>query len=112
MTDIKRRAFVQTAAAGLAGNLRVRNLRPGDRMQPFGMEGTKKLSDLLRERQVPRDARPGVLVVTDETGILWVVGLARTERTRLLPSTEQTVTISVARRSEDPNLITEPRTDT
>jgi tRNA(Ile)-lysidine synthase len=99
-------------AAGLAGNLRVRNLRPGDRMQPFGMEGTKKLSDLLRERQVPRDARPGVLVVTDETGILWVVGLARTERTRLLPSTEQTVTISVARRSEDPNLITEPRTDT
>jgi len=99
-------------AADLAGNLKVRNWKPGDRIQPFGMEGTKKLSDLLRERQVPRDVRDSVLVVTDETGILWVVGLARAEKTRLLPSTGQTVTISVARRSEDPNLITKPRTDT
>ena len=89
-------------ASGLAGNLRVRNWSPGDRFQPFGLEGTKKLSDLLRERQVSRENRPGVLVVTDDTGILWVVGLARAERTRLLPSTEQTVTISVANRTEHP----------
>jgi tRNA(Ile)-lysidine synthase len=88
-------------AASLTGNLRVRNCRPGDRFQPFGLDGTKKLSDLLRERRVPREARPGVLVVTDETGILWVVGLARAERTRLLPSSGQTVTISVAQRSVD-----------
>ncbi len=89
-------------ATGLKGNLRVRNWSPGDRFQPFGLEGSKKLSDLLRERQVPREARPRILVVTDEAGILWVVGLARAERTRLLPSTEQTVTISVAKRSEHP----------
>jgi len=89
-------------ASGLAGNLRVRNWSPGDRFQPFGLEGTKKLSDLLRERQVSRENRPGVLVVTDDFGILWAVGLARAERTRLLPSTEQTVTISVANRTEHP----------
>ncbi|MCK9995951.1 MAG: tRNA lysidine(34) synthetase TilS [Candidatus Krumholzibacteria bacterium] len=89
-------------ASSLAGNLRVRNWNPGDRFQPFGLEGSKKLSDILRERQVSRDDRPGVLVVTDDTGILWVVGLARAERTRLLPSTEQTVTISVANRTEHP----------
>ncbi len=89
-------------ASSLAGNLRVRNWNPGDRFQPFGLEGSKKLSDILRERQVSRENRPGVLVVTDEAGILWVVGMARAERTRLLPSTEQTVTISVANRSEHP----------
>jgi tRNA(Ile)-lysidine synthase len=89
-------------ASSLAGNLRVRNWNPGDRFQTFGLEGSKKLSDLLRERQVSRENRPGVLVVTDEAGILWVVGMARAERTRLLPSTEQTVTISVANRSEHP----------
>jgi tRNA(Ile)-lysidine synthase len=83
----------------LKGNLQVRNWSPGDRFQPFGLEGSKKLSDFLRERQVPREARPEILVVTDEAGILWVVGLARAERTRLLPSTEQTVIISVAKRS-------------
>lgn len=89
-------------ASSLTGNLRVRNWYPGDRFQPFGLEGSKKLSDILRERQVFREDRPGVLVVTDDTGILWVVGLARAERTRLLPSTEQTVTISVANRTELP----------
>lgn len=86
-------------AVSLKGNLGVRNWRPGDRFQPFGLAGSKKMSDYLQERQVPRKARPEVLLVTDEAGILWVVGLARAERTRLLPSTEQTVTISVARRS-------------
>ncbi len=89
-------------ASNLAGNLRVRNWNSGDRFQPFGLEGSKKLSDILRERQVSRENRPGILVVTDDTGILWVVGLARAERTRLLPSTEQTVTISVANRTEHP----------
>jgi hypothetical protein len=66
----------------------------------------------LRERQISREARPGVLVVADEAGILWVVGLARAERTRLLPSASETVTISVAKRIENPNGISEPRNDT
>jgi len=87
-------------ASCLKGNLRVRHPGPGDRFQPLGLEGSKKMSDLLREQRIPRQDRPGILVVTDEEGILWVVGLARAERTRLLPSTEQTVTISVAKRSE------------
>ena len=89
-------------ANALQGNLQIRNWRPGDRFQPFGLEGTKKLSDLLRERQIPSPEREGVLVVCDETGILWVVGLARAERTRLLPSPARTVTISVVQRSNQP----------
>jgi len=90
---------LQCPAAVLRGNLQVRNIRPGDRMQSFGLSGTKKLSDLLRERRVAHDRRQGVLVVADEAGILWVVGLARAERTRLLPSPCTTVTIRVTKRS-------------
>ena len=82
----------------LRGRVRIRNWREGDRFQPFGLQGTKKLSDLLRENRITRDERAGVLVVTDDEGILWVVGLARAERTRLLPSTTRTVTISVMKR--------------
>ncbi len=85
-------------ADSLQGNLRIRNWQQGDRFQPFGLQGTKKLSDLLREHRVTRDDRQGVLVVTDDEGILWVVGLARSERTRLLPSCARTVTISVVKR--------------
>jgi len=95
----------------LQGNLRVRHPQEGDRLRPFGLDGSKKLSDLLREHRIPRALRPGVLVVADEEGILWVIGLARAERTRLLPSNERTVTITVAERSEMPDRISEPRND-
>ena len=82
----------------LEGNLKVRNPQPGDRFQPFGLDGTRKLSDLFREQRIPDYHREGALLVEDEGGILWVVGLARSERTRLLPSTGKIVTICVARR--------------
>jgi tRNA(Ile)-lysidine synthase len=90
-------------ADALRGNLQIRNLRPGDRFQPFGLAGSKKLSDLLREWRIPAAERQGVLVVSDDEGVLWVVGLARAERTRLLPIPAPTVTISVAQRSSHPN---------
>jgi tRNA(Ile)-lysidine synthase len=86
------------AADGLQGNLRLRNPRPGDRLQPFGLAGTRKLSDLAQEKRIAAALRPGLLVVEDDAGILWVPQVAQDERTRVLPSTRQAVTISVERR--------------
>ncbi|MBK8166961.1 MAG: tRNA lysidine(34) synthetase TilS [bacterium] len=85
-------------AAVLKGSLRVRGWRRGDRLRPLGLGGSRKVSDVLREARVPVSERGGVLVVDDEEGILWVVGLARDERTRLLPGMTGMVTISVIRR--------------
>lgn len=86
-------------ASVLEGNLRIRNRREGDRFHAFGLDGTRKLGDVLREHRVPTDRRDGILIVEDDVGILWVVGVARAERTRLLPSPAQTVTISVIERN-------------
>jgi len=86
-------------AAALKGNLRVRGWRRGDRLRPVGLGGSRKVSDMLREARVPVSERGGVLVVADDEGILWVVGLARDERTRLLPGMTGVVTISVIRRT-------------
>lgn len=85
-------------ADALQGRLRVRNWTEGDRMRPLGLDGTKKLSDLFRERRLPADARAGLLVVEDDAGIVWSVGVARDERTRMLPTTRAAVTLSVVRR--------------
>jgi tRNA(Ile)-lysidine synthase len=82
----------------LQGNLRIRNPRPGDRFQPFGLDGTRKLSDLFRDLRLPEPTRARLLVVEDDLGILWIVGHARSQRTRLLPSTARMVTISVKKR--------------
>ncbi|MEP7116790.1 MAG: tRNA lysidine(34) synthetase TilS [Acidobacteriota bacterium] len=57
--------------------LAVRGRKPGDRIQPVGLGGTKKLQDLMVDRKVPRVARNRIPVVADANGqILWVVGLA------------------------------------
>jgi tRNA(Ile)-lysidine synthase len=85
-------------ASCLQGNLQVRPPRPGDRIEALGLGGSKKLSDLLREERIPAEARPGVLVIADAAGVLWVVGMARAERTRMLPHSGRMVTISVTTR--------------
>lgn len=58
--------------------LMVRGWCRGDRMQPFGMSGTRLLSDLLGEARVPRPERAMVPVVIDGDGrIVWVPGVRR-----------------------------------
>ena len=64
-------------ANAVAHPLVVRCRRPGDRIQPVGLGGTKKLQDLMVDRKVPRAARNRIPVVADANGhLLWVVGLA------------------------------------
>ena len=58
----------------VSGTLGVRGWREGDRVQPVGMEGSRLVSDLLRERGVPRADRARVPVVLVEGEIAWVVG--------------------------------------
>ena len=63
------------AAHGWAAPLAVRNRRPGDRFQPFGLDGQKKLQDFLVDRKVARAERDRVPLVVDENDrILWVAG--------------------------------------
>ncbi len=82
----------------LKGNLKVRNWQNGDRIASFGLDGSRKLSDLFAQHRIPASERSGVLVVEDDEGIIWVVGLDRAERTRLLQSDKTAVTITVALR--------------
>ncbi|MDA0263649.1 MAG: tRNA lysidine(34) synthetase TilS [Chloroflexi bacterium] len=52
----------------------VRTWCPGDRIQPLGMTGQKKLQDLFTDLRVPRPWRGKVPLLETEKGIAWVVG--------------------------------------
>ena len=65
-------ARLSAQALGSAATLRTR--RPGDRFQPFGMAGTKKLQDFFTDAKIPREQRDGVPLLVCERGIAWVVG--------------------------------------
>lgn len=62
------------AAGRLPGPLTVRLRQPGDRLWPTGMEGSKKLQDLLVDAKVPRRERDRVPLLTAGDEVLWVIG--------------------------------------
>ncbi|MPZ18982.1 MAG: tRNA lysidine(34) synthetase TilS [Luteitalea sp.] len=75
-------------ARALGRPLVVRSRLPGDRLQPLGLTGTRKLQDLLVDRKVPREARDRVpLVVAADGSIAWVIGQAVAEPFRVSPET-------------------------
>jgi tRNA(Ile)-lysidine synthase len=64
----------QLDADRLSFPLVVRPWQPGDRLQPLGMAGRKKVSDLLTDARVPPSERRGVRVVCSDGAVVWVVG--------------------------------------
>lgn len=69
----------------------VDGLREGDRMRPLGMEGTKKISDLLVDVKVPQRLRRLIPVVRDGERIVWVAGVRLAEQYRVTPATRSVV---------------------
>jgi tRNA(Ile)-lysidine synthase len=84
-------------AAAVAGDLQVRSPERGDRFQPLGLKGTRKLSDFLIDRKVPRAARSAVPLVVDAEKILWVAGMRLDERARLPAGGMQAIRLVLGR---------------
>ncbi len=81
--------------AEVAGPLVLRGARAGERMQPFGMQGTKSLTEIFREAGVPAEERGARPVVADDLGVLWVPGLRASERCRLGPGTGAAIVLEL-----------------
>ncbi|GAB5519205.1 MAG: tRNA lysidine(34) synthetase TilS [Rhodothermales bacterium] len=62
------------------GTLYVRAWTSGDTLEPLGMKGTKRVSDLLTDAKVPTYQRAFVPVVCDEQGVVLAVLGVRTSR--------------------------------
>ncbi len=60
----------------------LRYRREGDVIRPFGMEGTKKLSDYLADKKVPQLLRDYLPLLCKENRVLWVIGVGAAEETR------------------------------
>jgi tRNA(Ile)-lysidine synthase len=74
----------------------LRSPRAGDRIQPFGMTGSKKISDIFTDKKIPGRQRVGARVVADADKILWVVGVATGEQARVTAETDRVVRITVS----------------
>ncbi|HEY5316933.1 MAG TPA: tRNA lysidine(34) synthetase TilS [Solirubrobacteraceae bacterium] len=82
----------------LGAQLLVRTWRPGDRMAPLGLDGTKSLQDLFTARRIARARRATVPVVEFGGEIVWVAGVATSERFKVTAETREAVRLSATLR--------------
>ena len=80
----------------IAGQLISRNVRPGDRIVPFGMRGSKKLQDIFVDKKISKRDRARAIVVCDDEKILWVVGVVTSELGKLTDASQKAIRIVAA----------------
>jgi len=80
-------------AGAVKAGLRVRSRRPGDYLYPAGMDGKKKLKEMLIDLKVPRELRGRLPVVTCGGEIIWVAGIRPDRRFLPGPLTDNRVVI-------------------
>jgi tRNA(Ile)-lysidine synthase len=67
----------------------LREWKSGDRFFPFGMKGSKKISDFLNEQKIPSFEKKEHFVLLNENKIVWVIGLRLDNRFKITPETKK-----------------------
>lgn len=73
--------------------LTLRHPRQGDRFCPFGMKGSKLLSDLYTDLKLPHTEKAKQWVLCHGNDIVWAVGLRGSEKFRLKKTPERVICI-------------------
>ena len=67
----------------------LRNMRPGDRVEPLGTGGTKKLKDYFIDRKIAARRRGEIPLLVDAGSIVWIAGERISERVRVTGRTKK-----------------------
>jgi len=112
--DLKERGIIITARKGrineidysskneiyldmdaLNGPLILRNRRPGDWFEPLGTNGRKKIKKLFIDQKIPRPERSNMVLLTDDTSVLWVESMHLCNRVKITHKTNQVLILRI-----------------
>lgn len=77
--------------------LSLRRVEKGDRMVPFGMRGSKKISDIMVDAKLSLDDKRKVCVVMSGDTVVWCVGLRFSDLYKVDDTTRRIAVLSVRR---------------
>lgn len=69
--------------------LSLRTRLPGDRFQPLGLKGTKKLQDFFVDEKIPEKERDRIPIIDSSGRIVWVVGHRIDDNFKLTDQTQK-----------------------
>ncbi|MBU1319716.1 MAG: tRNA lysidine(34) synthetase TilS [candidate division Zixibacteria bacterium] len=67
----------------------LRTFRDGDRVRLLNSPGSRKLSNILIDRKIPRSLRSEIPILTAADEIVWIVGVGITDSAKLTAQTEK-----------------------
>jgi tRNA(Ile)-lysidine synthase len=73
--------------------LTIRSFQPGDRFQPLGMEGQKKIKDLFIACKIPLEERKRIPLLFAKNRPLWIAGVRIDHRARLRAQTQRVLLV-------------------
>ncbi len=70
----------------------VRTRKPGDKIQPLGMKGIKKLKDFFIDEKVLPEKRDNIPLIVDDPGrIIWIAGMRMNDKFKVTDETENII---------------------
>ncbi len=84
-------------AREIPDGLVARNFQPGDRLNPLGMQGRRKVKKIFIDARIPRAERMTFPVVESGGEIVWLPGLARAGKARVGEGTETVLRLTAHR---------------
>jgi tRNA(Ile)-lysidine synthase len=84
----------------IPSGLCVRNFEPGDRVNPIGMDGTRKLQDIFVDRKLERAHRRSYPVVTLKEHVAWVPGMVRGNVALVRPDSSKVLRLNALETSQ------------
>ncbi len=73
----------------------IRSFRPGDRIQPLGMEKEKKIKDLFIDLKIPVHQRRQIPLLFKDDQILWIAGIRLDHRARMKAETKRVLRVEI-----------------
>lgn len=80
---------------GLGNIFEIRKWKVGDKFQPIGMKGTKKISDFLSDEKASSIDKKEHLVLTNGGKIVWVIGLRIDDGFKVTSETKKILILNV-----------------
>ncbi len=73
----------------------VRSFRAGDRFHPLGAPGRKKVGDFFTDQKIPAAQRRRIPILTDQGGIIAILGVRPDQRAAIDPRTRRILAVSL-----------------
>lgn len=91
--DLEKKAYFDYQR--LKAPLSLRNREEGDRFQPLGMRGSKKLKDFFMDEKIPLKERERTSLLLSGKEIIWVVGQRISDKAKVTNKTKKILMVEI-----------------